>query len=397
MKLFFQCGSGVKKLSKRLSETMPAGTYILSPRDLSQKGQVSFAKELRKSGNSTLFDPQLYAPHSDKKNFQTYAYWPKDFNTAEAPWKEIVISLAEFNEVLGTSAYILPGMACERIGSQFLRLQEAILDAAVGVERKRLATICLKQNVLLDTVQVERLLVATEQWPVDGIYLIAEHPDEDYFVDSPVWMLDLLKLCAGLTIQGKKVVLGYSNHQMLPVACAGVHAIASGNHMNVRSFTFGKFMESDEIKRHKTWYYAPQAYTEFSPAYLDLARNVGKLPVLAPVNGMETPATILFSDAMPSAVNFTDEMSFRHYLYCLDQQVREVSAPDTFCGRVEKCRESAAAARKTLEFLHKHRIIGQNRDFMDYFDVNATALDLFENQAGALLSRMNHLYREADC
>ncbi len=397
MKLFFQCGYGLKALSKQLTATFADGTYILSPRDLPQKSQLAFSRSLRQKGNRTLFDPQLYAPHSDKKNFPTYAYWPKGFVTAEAPWNDLVGRLAALNEALGTVAVILPGMACERVGSQFLRLQEAILDAAVGVERKKLATICLKQNVLLDTVQVEKLLVATEQWPVDGIYLIAEHPDEDYFVDSPVWMLDLLKLCAGLTIQGKKVVLGYSNHQMLPMACAGVHAIASGNHMNVRSFTFGKFMESDEIKRHKTWYYAPQAYTEFSPAYLDLARNVGKLPVLAPVNGMETPATILFSDAMPSSVNFTDAMSFWHYLYCLDRQVREVSAPDTFRGRVEKCRESAAAARKTLEFLHKHHIIGQNRDFMDYFDVNATALDLFVEQAGPLLSRMDYLYREAGC
>ena len=397
MKLFFQCGNGVKKLSKRLSETMPGATYILSPRDLSQKGQVSFAKELRKSGNSSLFDPQLYAPHSDKKNFQTYAYWPKKFVTAEAPWKDIVVGLAEFNEELGTSAYVLPGVPCEHVGGTYLRIHESIFDAATEFKGEKLATVCLKQNVLLDTMQVEKLLVATEQWPVAGVYLIAEHPDDDYFVDSPVWMLNLLKLCSGLTIQGKKVILGYSNHQMLPVACAGIHAIASGNWMNARSFTFDKFFDSDEIKRHKMWYYAPQTYTEFSPAYLDLAQNVGKLPILAPPNGVDTPASILFSGAMPSSVNYTNEMSFWHYLYCLDKQVREVSAPDTFQGRVVRCRESAESAKKRLEFLHKYHINGQNRDFLDYFDVNATALDLFESQAGALLSRMNHLYREAGC
>ncbi len=136
MKLFFQCGYGLKALSKQLTATFADGTYILSPRDLPQKSQLAFSRSLRQKGNRTLFDPQLYAPHSDKKNFPTYAYWPKGFVTAEAPWNDLVGRLAALNEALGTVAVILPGMACERVGSQFLRLQEAILDAAVGVEWK---------------------------------------------------------------------------------------------------------------------------------------------------------------------------------------------------------------------------------------------------------------------
>lgn len=392
MKLYFQCGSGVKKLAEKLSLSMPGGTYILSPRDLTEKSQLAFASRLRKIGNSVLFDPQLYAPHSDKKNFQTYAYWPIGFVTKDAPWQQLIAKLAELNDKLGTSAFILPALACERVGTSYLLQQDAIFDAASDVLREKHATICLKQNVLLDTNQVEKLLLATASWPVRGIYLIAEHPDNDYFVDSPVWMLNLLKLCSGLAIQGKKVVLGYANHQMLPVACAGVHAMASGNWMNARSFTFDKFFESDEIKRHKTWYYAPQAYTEFSPAYLDLARDTGKLPVLAPATNLHTPASILFSGEIPSSVNYDNEMSFLHYLYCLDWQVREISAPASFEGRLAKYRESAERAKHILAFLHKHRINGQNRDFMDYFDVNETALDLFEEQAGGVLSRMNHLF-----
>jgi len=393
MQLYFQCGSGVKKLAGLLSDVMPGGTYILSPRDLSEKGQIGFAKSLRKSGNRVLFDPQLYAHGSDKKNFKTYAYWPTaDCETETAPWRDLTQKVKDLNDALGTAELILPGTPCERVGSNYLRNQEQIVHVAGRSDKPMLATVLLKQNVLLDTVQVERLLVATEAWPVDGVYLIAEHPDEDYFVDSPVWVLNLMKLCSGLTIQGKKVVLGYANHQMLIVACTGAHAIASGNWMNARSFTFEKFRESNEIRRHKTWYYAPQAFTEFSPAYLDVAMNSGKLPVLAPDRRLKTPASILFSGAVPSSVNFTNEMSFFHYLYCLNRQVRELSAARSFGGRVSAYREMAGNAKQMLAFLHKYRINGQNRDFMDYFDVNDTALDLFGDQAGALLSRMGHLY-----
>lgn len=395
MQLYFQCGAGVKKLAQLLSEAMPCGTYILSPRDLSAKSQLEFAKSLRNAGNKVLLDPQLYAPHSDKKNFKSYPYWPAaGFVTHEAPWRDLTRRVAEFNEALGTVAFVLPGVPCERVGSSYLLTQEQIIDVAGDVKKQKLATMLLRQNVLLDTAQVERLLVATEMWPVDGVYLIVEHPDEDYFVDSPVWMLNLLKLCSGLTIQRKQVVLGYANHQMLIAACAGTYAIASGNWMNARSFTFEKFKDSDEIKRHKTWYYAPQVLTEFSTAYLDVAKTSGKLPVLAPEKDMGTPASILFSGMMPSSVNYTNENSFFHYLYCLNRQVKEVASGRSFDERMSAYREMTGTAKKVLGFLHKYRINGQNRDFMDYFDVNDTALELFENQAGPLLSRMNHLFAD---
>lgn len=393
MRLYFQCGHGLKKLSETLTQAMPGSTYILSPRDLSEKGQISFAKQLNRVGEGALFDPQLYVPHSDKKNFQTYSYWPKEFVTKEVPWRDLTAKVAELNGKLKTQSFVLPGLPCERIGTSFLRTQEQIIEAADEYHMEKLATVCLKQNVLLDTVQVERLLSAIEVWPVDGVYLIAEHPDDDYFVDSPIWMLNLMKLCSGLRIQNKKVILGYANHQMLLLACTGIHAIASGNWMNTRSFTLSKFEESDEVKRHKVWYYAPQAFTEFSPAYLDVAKSSGKLPILAPAKGLRTPASILFNaNVSPTSVNYTNEMSFFHYLYCLNLQVKDAVAAKTFLGRLKKCRTMMNEAKKILEFLHKHRVNGQNRDFMDIFAVNATALDLFEDQAGPLLSRMDYLF-----
>lgn len=45
----------------------------------------------------------------------------------------------------------------------------------------------------------------------------------------------------------KKVVIGYSNQQMLLCSCTNVDAIASGTFMNVRSFDLGKFNENQII------------------------------------------------------------------------------------------------------------------------------------------------------
>ena len=60
------------------------------------------------------------------------------------------------------------------------------------------------ENNQLDTF-LEAMIAYTED--VDGYYIIAHPPQEKYLVDVPMWLVNLMQLCAGLKLQGKKVSL----------------------------------------------------------------------------------------------------------------------------------------------------------------------------------------------
>lgn len=394
MNFYLQCGNGFKSLSNRLNRLMGKTTFILSPRDLSEKSQIDFAHKLRSEGHQVLFDPQVYAPQSDKPNFTTYRYWPDDGKTGdETCLSTLLKELCSLNEDLGTRAIILPTYKISHVGrdrnDKILRLIYKVIGERHYSKLPCYITLCLEQNVLLDECQVDRLLNVSETWDVEGVYLVAEHPDSDYFVDNPFWMFQLMRLCAGMRLQGKQVILGYANHQMLCMTCMGIEAIASGNWMNTRSFTFDKFKsDTGDIKRHKLWYYAPSLLTEYSIPYLDIAHR-GKLLKLLDCRQVvaDTPASVLFdSQQKPSAVGYNLSDSFVHYLLSLDAQVKKCEVNGKYVAKRDYQMEMLQTVKQSLSLLLKYRINGQNRDFFEILNVNETALTMFDKEFGMRMS-----------
>lgn len=395
MNLYLQFGYGMMKLCRELIPVMCDATIILSPRDLKDKQIEDFAAEIHKLGGATLLDPQLYAPRADHQTLTTHAYWPQEYSTASANWPIVMRELLRLNQNAHTSQFILPGLYCERVNSLYLNLHDDIVNAAQFYSGPKLGTLCLSAETLRFQDQLELLLSKTEMWDVDGYYVIAEHPNGDYFVDDPVWLYNLMSFCAALKLQNKKVILGYSNHQMLCMACAGIDAIASGTWMNVRSFNLEKFFipDSDDQKRKKTWYYCPQALTEVKPEFLDIAFHRSVLKALAPLSDYRSPfADILFSGAIPTTTAYNEPASFKHYLACLYSQCQLTSQP-SFADRINDQKKLLSDSQKMINFMHKHGVRGQKRDFEEYVDVNLSALDTFEADKGFLLNRTPSLFR----
>lgn len=390
MELYLQCGNGFMTLAKRLSAPLRGTTYILSPRDLSEESQIAFAKQILKSGSQVVFDSQLYAPSSDRENFRTYRYWPQGCKTGDGNGLlDLLGKLEDLNWALGARAFVLPAYKIEHISrdaeDRSLRLLRAVIESTHSSGLPRYLTLCLTQNVLLDEVQVNRLVSYAEGWKVEGVYLVTEHPDSDYFVDNPFWMFQLLRLCAGLRIQGKNVILGYANHQMLCMTCAGVEAIAAGNWMNTRSFTFDKFKsDTGDIKRHKLWYYAPTLLTEYSIPYLDVA-YASKVLLHLDCRKLvpDSPAARIFSGMVqPSTVAFRQPDSFVHYLLALNAQRLAAEADGTYDGKFRCQLDMLEMSGRKLAHLAKYRINGQNRDFAEMIKVNETALHMFDAELG---------------
>ena len=128
------------------------------------------------------------------------------------------------------------------------------------------------------------MLEAATRWGADGYYIVCEHPNGDYLVQDAIWLAHVLDLTAGLRLAGAQVILGYCNHQMLVAHVAGANAICSGTWMNVRSFPPEKFSKDyeEEIRRRATWYYCPQAFSEYKIPFLDVAYEQEVLDLMEP-------------------------------------------------------------------------------------------------------------------
>ena len=152
--------------------------------------------------------------------------------------------------------------------------------------------------------------------------------DTLYLTDDPSWLANALDLVGGLRLQGKKVLVGYANQELLIAAAAGATAIASGTWMDVRSFPPEKFRQvyDEEMRQRKVWYYAPRTLSEYSVPYLDIAARQGLLDLMRPTllqqNRFSAP---ILAVAQPSTVSFTEAEAFRHYLWCLREQARALT------------------------------------------------------------------------
>jgi hypothetical protein len=176
---------------------------------------------------------------------------------------------------------------------------------------------------------------------------------------------------------------------MLIANAAGVNAIASGTWMNVRSFPPEKFNATyeEEIRQRATWYYCPQALSEYKVQFLDIAHRLGLLPLMAPPPELDGGyATVLFSGAQPSAVGFGEQAAFRHYLHALHEQVR-LGNRESFDSVIANCEATLTTAETLLATLRAANIKGQLRDFTEIVDVNRAGLGLFSTLRGAVMQR----------
>jgi len=205
-----------------------------------------------------------------------------------------------------------------------------------------------------------------------------------------MWLTNLLFLCAGLKQQGKEVVVGYANHQLLALACANIDALASGTWLDVRSFTTVKFQEPelDEVSRRVKWYYCPQTLSEYKLPFLDMAYRHGAISHF--ITGPEYASNhsdVLFAGAQPSTTNYSEPQSFRHYLTCLRHQCM-TSRKESFGDTVDQQKRLLDDADACIRLAHRVGVKGQDRDFADIIDVNRVAIDAFAEARSFVMEKL---------
>ncbi|MCC7179566.1 MAG: hypothetical protein IT177_14395 [Acidobacteria bacterium] len=395
MELGLQFGYGMMDHCRSLIAAWGGGTAVLSPRDLNGDQLKRLAVSLKALPNArVLVDPQVYLPHSDHERLCSHDYWPRDYQTG-AFWvgtglSHLVDRLCALNDELGSSAFIVPGLLAQRIDDDWLATQRLVLEEASSkAQRPIFMTLALGADAVKDQDQITQLLDAAADWKPDGYYLVCEHPGGKYLVDDPDWLANVLDLVAGLKLLNRYVMLGYCNQQMLIAASAKADAICSGTWMNVRSFPPDKFRTQydDEVRQRATWYYCPQALSEYKIPFLDIAHRLKMLNRMGPPPILGSSyADGLFTGAKPSTVGFTEQNAFRHFLQCLHSQAAAAAQP-TFDDTVAEHERTLNEAEDVLRALAAGNVRGQLRDFAELVDVNRAALGILGATRGPMLRR----------
>jgi hypothetical protein len=342
-----------------------------------------------------MLDPQFYLPYADHERLCAHSFWPTEYQTGnffQGPALTALLNkLRELNLRLGCRNFILPGVLADAVDDDWLEKQRAVIEEAQTgpQDRPLMATIALSADATKDENQIALLLEAAELWTPQGYYIVCEHANGQYLVGDPNWIANVIDLAAGLRLRGAEVVLGYCNHQMLIAGLAKANAIASGTWMNVRSFPPEKFKSAydDEIKQRATWYYCPQALSEYKIPFLDIAKRQQVLNLMgAPLELDGGFASALFSGAPPSSVPFTEQAAFRHYLHCFRGQAANAVGA-SFDDTVANHEQLLDGAEELLARLAAAGIRGHQRDFGEIVDVNRAALALFKTIRGAVLRR----------
>jgi hypothetical protein len=391
MDLYLQLGHGMMGYCKELIGNWGEGTVILSPRDLTEDQAKKFSKDIASINGHALFDPQYYNPRADHHKLTKWSHWLNDYDTSLLSDKiyieDRLNSIKSINDYCATSSYIIPSMICEDVDRFWIESQNNFIDTAskIFTDKDKYCTLALSFNVLTDEKSIEQIIDISEKWDVEGYYIV---PEGKYLEDDSYWLLNLAQLVAGLKLQNKKVIVGYSNHQMLSLACANVDAIASGSFLNVRSFSAGKFdnPDADATSRRSTWYYCPQAMSEYGIRALDRAFDNSILDKMKPFGKINQYAEVLFSGATPSSVQFGDTLAFKHYLSTLKEQCL-LAKKDTFDNTIEYHETLIDNVYEFIRKLENDGVRERNRNFKDIVELYQDTLFKLKKERGALLRR----------
>ena len=381
MKPYIFMGHGMIKMTEELLKDWNGGSVILNPRVLTKDQLMSSSESFKKYGANLFFDPHCYIPRSDKPILNSQEYWFKNDYSTNAyadtdKIKDNIKILKKYNDEMHTDAYIFPNTICSKADDIWLEVQNNWINVCNEImnDKKRFATLCISNKILQDEIQLEKIISEVEKWDVDGFYIIPEHPKGEYLIEEPVWLINLLNLCATLKLREKEIIVSYATHQLFLLSIANIDGLATGNYMNVRAFDSSNMFNSDESKRRAVWYYCPNSLSEYKRPFLDIAYHNQQLQLLKPNNSEEQKyCNILFEGAQPSNTKFNDTLSFKHYISCFKYQVENLkrdSYEETFAVQEMILNQAEQYAR------------GQARDFYEIIDVNRAAITVFNSQMG---------------
>lgn len=324
----FQQGHGMLKLVEEFAEEYDDLGIILSPKNCNNNQMINWVSKFRRKGLNLFFDPQFYEPRTDLDKISSFPYWPQNFQTVDLDMQVFCNDVIDYQaNQLGLSNIIIPGRFTNNITDSWLELNHRLAQTASeyegGESLTLFSTIALGPDVISNNDLLNSIIDEVVNYPVQGVYLIYEHPRNQFLIQDEVYIYNLLEAILSLSLNRKKVIIGYSNQQTLLFYAAGIEAIATGNFKNVRHFSHENFYYSEPtpIKR-EPWYFDGKTFGEYRIPQLSLAYRRG----LENLFGPETSSTeALLNSDNPASIVWKEKDSFIHYFKLMIDYIDQIS------------------------------------------------------------------------
>jgi nucleotide-binding universal stress UspA family protein len=201
-----------------------------------------------------IFDPQLYAPSSEKGKLKKWAYFPKDVDTADVSsavwWTEVNKKLAGTCQKLRVdslcSPVVIPKVFDDRYYSISTRVGNEL--ASLGENRgfRVLQTALVGMADLTSPDRALEVASIISQTDAERIYLVlvgTTFPRRELSDENE--LKGAMQLINSLERNSLNVLVGFCSSEILLWKAAGASSCASGKFFNLRRFTRQRFEEVD--------------------------------------------------------------------------------------------------------------------------------------------------------
>lgn len=390
MSFLLQQGWGMMAIDVELVSAGVAAGVILSPRVSSPEQLAEHAEEIRDLGGQIHVDPQFYVPATEHSRIRNFPFWNGIvYDTtafAEGGATSFCDRVIEYELELQVNGVLLPGAYTNTGDSEWRDMQACFVECGAGarLDRPVYMTLAVGPDLVANRATFDVVVDEVVSAPVQGVYFLVRHPNDQFLVSDDSFLYGLLDALLSVRLSGKDVIAGYSNQQGLLYASAGVDTIASGNFRNVRHFNPDIFdvQEETDIQR-ATWYYDGWSLSEFRIAQIALAYRRGMRDFGPPCDYCE----VLLAAPQPSAIPWREPDAFRHHLFELSRQWRQLEAVRRG-ERAGRVRGTVEEARTRLNNLLARRMQLGERSFYPAVSPSLNALEGLIADRGADLATL---------
>jgi hypothetical protein len=230
---------------------------IFSPINCTQSEAAEQVQEVRTSkGNfEIIFDPQLYVPATDRGKLKKWAYFPKDFDTADptsfAWWSELNKRLALACQKVKVdsvcSPVIIPRVFDDRYYLNAIAVGDELFQMVKSDGRAVLQTVLASLTELNRKdrcLELASIVSATDAGRVYLVFIGKTSPRRELTVGDE--LVGAMRLINALERNNVPVTVGFCSSDVLLWKTAGATACASGKFFNLRRFTRQRFEEPTE-------------------------------------------------------------------------------------------------------------------------------------------------------
>ncbi len=381
MEFLLQQGWGMFGLDLEFIRANFASSVILSPRVYTREQIERHAQEIRSLDAGVLFDPQFYDPHTSREKLLSFPYWDGlefDTNTFDderiSTFCERVLQYQR--DTLNVSEALLPGRYTNTVTEEWLSMNYGFAESAARLDLgiPLYSTLALGPDVIANQESLDNILDEVTGYPVDGVYLVFRVPQDRFFIRDEGVIYNLLGSILSMRLNGKDVIIGYSNQQSLVFTAAGARRLASGNFRNTRSFNPDIFNEQDETAMQRgVWFYHPRSLSEFRLESLRLAFRRGLGDLFGPPCDY---CRELLEAPDPGAVRWSEREAFRHYLFEFGRQVLDFEGQSKH-ETIEDLRSLLTDSRSCIEELKSRAFVLGDRAFNQCIDATEGAFEAF--------------------